>query len=568
MGLKLGPSPFGHPFWGPFTMTGDPMKCLDEWSIIEMSKLIRSKIDWKTKYKNETIVNKWKAEFKSQFTSKTRPIDELIEYVFQELAWYEYVEHNFNGFEESGFVIGSDDKIVYSDSAIPDDIKTELRANVESFAKAEFGDKPDYHPGSNNQVIDLVHPSLYPLQYGITPKIVKYEKKNHQEKEPEEQVIIAEFSDDIGKVKQHVEDWAVSKNYQWLPALLVRKPKYSPYEDVGIHSYEFESYINNLHPKKYGDLYKSIEKVFNLTLPGLNFTLSRLATRTPRRIQLAYQSLYTKEYYEKFDKLYDEVVDENYDKIDEFESKKLDYLVDRPVKYTKDHPVNYDFNLLKSFSQLHVIVKLANIELTPSNPKYNGGSWHVEGTINEDIVATILYYYDSDNITESRLSFRGAFDEPNYDQDDKIGCEAIYGIKDGETLTRMIGDVECKENRVVVFPNWFQHHVEPFELKDKTKNGHRKILCMFVCDPYNDKVVSTVDVPPQQKSWWEDPTPIEQISKERMDKITKMKGDKWPIDLEESKSIREKLMKERSISSTKDIEDENPFLREFSLCEH
>lgn len=28
---------------------------------------------------------------------------------------------------------------------------------------------------------------------------------------------------------------------------------------------------------------------------------------------------------------------------------------------------------------LQIIVKLANIELTPEKPKYNGGSWHVEG---------------------------------------------------------------------------------------------------------------------------------------------------------------------------------------------
>jgi len=28
---------------------------------------------------------------------------------------------------------------------------------------------------------------------------------------------------------------------------------------------------------------------------------------------------------------------------------------------------------------LQVIVKLANIELTPENPKYHGGVWHVEG---------------------------------------------------------------------------------------------------------------------------------------------------------------------------------------------
>ena len=32
-------------------------------------------------------------------------------------------------------------------------------------------------------------------------------------------------------------------------------------------------------------------------------------------------------------------------------------------------------------SGLQVIVKLANIHLTPENPSYDGGSWHVEGQL-------------------------------------------------------------------------------------------------------------------------------------------------------------------------------------------
>jgi len=55
---------------------------------------------------------------------------------------------------------------------------------------------------------------------------------------------------------------------------------------------------------------------------------------------------------------------------------------------------------------LQVIVKLANIELTPEKPEYEGGTWHVEGQLNEHICATALYYYDSSNITTSRLAFR------------------------------------------------------------------------------------------------------------------------------------------------------------------
>ena len=43
---------------------------------------------------------------------------------------------------------------------------------------------------------------------------------------------------------------------------------------------------------------------------------------------------------------------------------------------------------------LQVIVKIANIQLTPENPNYEGGSWHVEGMKNEKIVATGIYYVE------------------------------------------------------------------------------------------------------------------------------------------------------------------------------
>jgi hypothetical protein len=43
---------------------------------------------------------------------------------------------------------------------------------------------------------------------------------------------------------------------------------------------------------------------------------------------------------------------------------------------------------------LQVIVKLANIELTPEKPEYDGGSWHVEG----QMVRRILHL---DSMTEA-----------------------------------------------------------------------------------------------------------------------------------------------------------------------
>ena len=35
-------------------------------------------------------------------------------------------------------------------------------------------------------------------------------------------------------------------------------------------------------------------------------------------------------------------------------------------------------DLVKKFNRLQVIVKLVNIELTPEDPCYEGGAWHIE----------------------------------------------------------------------------------------------------------------------------------------------------------------------------------------------
>ena len=68
----------------------------------------------------------------------------------------------------------------------------------------------------------------------------------------------------------------------------------------------------------------------------------------------------------------------------------------------------YTVDLAKTWREkgLQIIIKLAGIELTPEKPTYEGGSWHLEGMLNEHIVATSIYYYDVYNTTESRIHFR------------------------------------------------------------------------------------------------------------------------------------------------------------------
>lgn len=192
--------------------------------------------------------------------------------------------------------------------------------------------------------------------------------------------------------------------------------------------------------------------------------------------------------------------------------------------------------------RLQVIVKLATIHLTPDSPEYGGGSWHVEGMLNERIVSTAIYYWDSENITESRLSFRAALDDPDYEQNDDNGLREVYGLEDEDALNQMLGSAATPAGRCLAFPNILQHRVSPFRLMDHTRPGYRKILAFFLVDP-SEKIVSTSDVPPQQP--WSDTS---------------------TMTLDQAKEYREQLMRERKFFV--DEHNEQLYEREFSLCEH
>ena len=235
---------------------------------------------------------------------------------------------------------------------------------------------------------------------------------------------------------------------------------------------------------------------------------------------------------------------------------------------------------------LQVITKLASIHLTPENPAYNGGSWHVEGMADENIVASGIYYFDSENISDSSLAFREAVEEPNYEQNDNEGVEGIYGLWGEGPLNQPRGTASTPQGRCLAWPNTLQHQVQPFRLLDKTKPGRRKILCFFLVDP-NRRIHSTLDCPPQQAEWMiaelrmmpvlrRLPTFVFAEVCEFVVGISPLKRGKVPnaapmgsghfLWESDAKLVREVLMKERA----KDVKEHGStvFERPFSLCEH
>jgi hypothetical protein len=68
-------------------------------------------------------------------------------------------------YEETGLVNVYYGDVVKSDTAIPNSLRIELKTAV-SFLEDVSSRRQDWHPWSDGKVLDLVHPSLFPLIYG------------------------------------------------------------------------------------------------------------------------------------------------------------------------------------------------------------------------------------------------------------------------------------------------------------------------------------------------------------------------------------------------------------------
>ncbi|KAJ0394176.1 hypothetical protein ATCC90586_005613 [Pythium insidiosum] len=242
------------------------------------------------------------------------------------------------------------------------------------------------------------------------------------------------------------------------------------------------SYINNLHPVKHGDLYNAIERIFERFVLLFDSVLSCLANSSGPARRLNPSPTHS--------------------------NRDLDMPPLRPSvpeSLELQPEIATPFTLKNSVFQ--VIVKIAEIGLTPEKPSYPGGPWHAEGSDAEQIVATGIYYFGCENIAESVLSFRVVVAEPPCQQDDTLRISTQYGLLDESQRVQALGAMTVVEDRCVVFPNTLQLKVEPFELADPTKPGARKMLVFFLVDP-TKPIPSTLVIPPQQEKGSEvTPTP-------------------------------------------------------------
>ncbi|CAD0113384.1 unnamed protein product, partial [Aureobasidium uvarum] len=581
----------------PTAWTGALLALRELNMMIAMQKLME-KPEWFRKVFDDTICDKWMAELISQAED------------FSALMWQYCVAElrdKAKTLKETGIVapIDVDAQVVYSDSTISQELRHDLNRAVASLENVPDKDK-DWHPRTRDRVLDLVHPSLFPLIYGHS-RVLKEGVVGL-----EDCTSYCGQGEVIAKPKVYTDYY--SDEFQWLPCDVKLE---------GESEVKMVSYINNLHPREHAGLYHLIEKVIAKAVPLWDQVLSH----TGGSLSVNNGTLRSRDYVRPFhprieinDFHYEWVhgrderpgkaelkalsdaagafdhdwsgishkIDKEQKGIDSDDSYELDawwranmrtLALPEPKSYKPREVLEEPLlDLRKEYadSGLQVIVKLANTYLTPDDPVWEGGSWHVEGLLNEHIVATAIYYFSNDNITPSYLKFRHNCNEEahldlEYEQGDWEHLEKITGFQnDQDVLIQNLGSVLCEQGRLLAFPNVLQHNVGSFQLEDNTRPGERKILALFLVDPHV-RILSTSKVPPQQKHWWESEVreqrdnidSLKTLPNELMERVFQEVTD-FPISMEAAKGFREELMEERGPLAQSMIDCEATFY----FCEH
>ncbi|MET7369127.1 DUF4246 domain-containing protein [Streptomyces sp. NPDC005566] len=496
---------FPLPFHASRSISFATPRTLRELQMMQCSSHIREKPGWFDKMNDADIVARWTQEALAQGLTEAQ-----VGYVLAELVHYAALRDGRTGIEVSAV-----DGVWQSDTLIDDKLRSRLREAVRVLEEVPEAEQ-DWHPGSDGQVLDLVHPSLFCLVREVSGA------PERAWQNPTDRYSTHEFSE----------------KFQWLPT------------DVDVSSdgdATFCSYVNNVHPEAHHELASVLPDLFAHVRPLFENVLTDLRHPRPLRIEADPYGWYDSEpeHPDKTsygdDGAYAEALRAYEEAQDDWWENRSPVIPDAP-DFTPPELPGEDARVDLRGRRLQVIVKLATIHLTPDKPEYSGGSWHVEGMLNERIVSTGIYYWDSENITDSRLSFRAALDDPNYEQNDDNGLREVYGLEDEDALNQALGSASTPAGRCLAFPNILQHRVGSFGLTDPTRSGYRKILAFFLVDP-SGEIVSTSDVPPQQP--WSDTS---------------------TMTLEEANSYREQLMQERKFFV--DEHNEQLYEREFSLCEH
>lgn len=273
-----------------------------------------------------------------------------------------------NGFTE---VMDANAAVYISDKAVCHDTKIALQLGVAKLEAVPDNQK-DWHPGSDGKVLDVVHPSLLPLMYGTSRFL------GENKVALETCSAYCALGETVPVQANEDEDlYAYSLKHQWLPC------------DVSVDSAggaAITSYINNLHPDSNKDLYAAIEKVISNAIPMWKMAVRSTLYRHERPRVTVLGDGYDHKAATKRTEEQRETADTNDgDSDDLYVDPYTDEFVVVPEPETYVHRERKSteenastFNQTFSDDKLQIVVKLANIHLTPEAPTYDGGSWHIE----------------------------------------------------------------------------------------------------------------------------------------------------------------------------------------------
>ncbi|KAG8737182.1 hypothetical protein FRC12_017243, partial [Ceratobasidium sp. 428] len=334
--MKPLPSAFGSVeshYWGGETVT--PAKPLVELEMTRLSAALRLKPFWYTKFRDQDILAKWRAEALEQ-----------AEHMKESHVDY-----------DTGAEVGCYDRIWQSDKLVTTALKAKI---VEGVAKLEDvpDSEKDWHPRSNNVVLDLVHPSLYPIVYGRT---LAYPARIDNRD-------VAKLNIIQSPPSPGSQSWAkersyhVSRKFQWLPTDFVVSDDGKSVKSTG--------YINNLHPDQHAGLHAAIEKLIGAYIPLFERVLT---DSIPSNKAVPARTKNTYSYDEGYKPEPEWKDDMNDDEEEEYERLHKEWFENRPIVLPDVPSEGYVLGSLEKRSAwyslagktIQVIVKLANIHLTP-----------------------------------------------------------------------------------------------------------------------------------------------------------------------------------------------------------
>ncbi|KAI0323563.1 hypothetical protein GY45DRAFT_602048, partial [Cubamyces sp. BRFM 1775] len=357
------PLPVDLEFPSPFFFKEREPVTLVELRMRTLSGLIRSKPNWWTKVNDADIVAKWQQEMVDQDRATVDQLwggEERFEHGRGEKQWprdpitdaqlayiFDQLRYEAGRYDEVTGIFASAVPNVYeSRSLIPDDLKASLISAVSDLESVPE-DQKDWHPGSNKQVLDLVHPSLYCLRIGQS----HIRSKDDSGAEPVHVLTEEEYKTKRPDFEKFAEyPYFISEDYQWLPT------------DFSVSQGGIAqplSYINNIHPIKHRSLHDAVTSILSRFVPLFNNVLSdSLSPEPPLALVLDRYGWYShlKE---------PEWTGPESDKIwEKWEREEKWPLIPDPAPFSppsNDGRINFKLN----GRTMQVIVKLANIVLTP-----------------------------------------------------------------------------------------------------------------------------------------------------------------------------------------------------------